>query len=158
MAALGLATADSHRPSSYTHSNRISIPPTQICVVVSDPPSLSCGLGDSELEELGGQKRCRSSSKLFVHIDELDLKIKKYLRGKAASFKDLKDRNLKHQLSVREELYGNVTKVAAKAEKEESNPYAISISMGIFRVLGLEGRNGLEDGKEACKSGRNTRN
>ncbi|XLU33416.1 hypothetical protein S245_069482, partial [Arachis hypogaea] len=51
------------------------------------------------------------------HIDELDLKIKKYLRGEAASFEDLKDRNLKHQLSVREELYGNPTKAVAKAEK-----------------------------------------
>ncbi|XP_015941206.1 probable U3 small nucleolar RNA-associated protein 7 [Arachis duranensis] len=49
--------------------------------------------------------------------DELDLKIKKYLRGEAASFEDLKDRKLKRQLSVREELYGNAAKAAAKAEK-----------------------------------------
>ncbi|RYR38400.1 hypothetical protein Ahy_A09g043444 [Arachis hypogaea] len=183
--AVGLATADSRRPSSYTHSNCIPIPPPQICVDFSDPPlprssssratiaasssdllfrlkllpTCSCGLGDSELEEPGGRKRWRSSSQLFIvfHIDELDLKIKKYLRGEAASFEDLKDRNLKHQLSVREELYGNATKAAANAEKittfnislvvhgtiaenddfqkEESNPYAVPISMGIFRVL-----------------------
>ncbi|RYQ97087.1 hypothetical protein Ahy_B08g093077 [Arachis hypogaea] len=143
IAAVGLATADSRRPSSYTHSNRISIPPPQICVDVSDPPlprsassratvaasssdllfqlkllpTCSCGLGDSELQKPGGRKRWRSSSQLFVHIDELDLKIKKYLRGEDASFEDLKDRNLKHQLSVREELYGNATKAAAKTEK-----------------------------------------
>ncbi|XP_061353423.1 probable U3 small nucleolar RNA-associated protein 7 [Gastrolobium bilobum] len=49
--------------------------------------------------------------------DELDLKIKKYLRGEVANLEALKDKKLKGQLAVREELYGKSAKAAAKAEK-----------------------------------------
>lgn len=49
--------------------------------------------------------------------DELDLKIKKYLRGEGANLEVLKDKKLKGLLSVREELYSKSAKVAAKADK-----------------------------------------
>ncbi|KAL5743424.1 hypothetical protein ACOSQ2_026540 [Xanthoceras sorbifolium] len=49
--------------------------------------------------------------------DELDTKAKKYLRGEGADLKDLKDKKLKGQLAVREELYGKSAKAAAKVEK-----------------------------------------
>ncbi|KAL2324939.1 hypothetical protein Fmac_023997 [Flemingia macrophylla] len=49
--------------------------------------------------------------------DELDLRIKKYLRGEGANLEVLKDKKLKSQLAVKEELYGKSAKVAAKAEK-----------------------------------------
>ncbi|TKY51715.1 U3 small nucleolar RNA-associated protein 7 [Spatholobus suberectus] len=49
--------------------------------------------------------------------DELDLRIKKYLRGEGANLEVLKDKKLKGQLAVKEELYGKSAKAAAKAEK-----------------------------------------
>ncbi|XP_027366418.1 probable U3 small nucleolar RNA-associated protein 7 [Abrus precatorius] len=49
--------------------------------------------------------------------DELDLRIKKYLRGEVANLEVLKDKKLKSQLAVKEELYGKSAKAAAKAEK-----------------------------------------
>ncbi|KAJ1435835.1 putative U3 small nucleolar RNA-associated protein [Sesbania bispinosa] len=49
--------------------------------------------------------------------DELDLKIKKYLRGEVPNLEVLKDKKLKSQLAVREGLYGESAKAAAKAEK-----------------------------------------
>ncbi|KAA8541896.1 hypothetical protein F0562_023048 [Nyssa sinensis] len=49
--------------------------------------------------------------------DEMDTKIKKYLRGEGANLEVLKDKKLKGQLAAREELYGKSAKAAAKAEK-----------------------------------------
>ncbi|KAK7279517.1 hypothetical protein RJT34_24570 [Clitoria ternatea] len=49
--------------------------------------------------------------------DELDLRMKKYLRGEVANLEVLKDKKLKTQLAVKEELYGKSAKAAAKAEK-----------------------------------------
>ena len=49
--------------------------------------------------------------------EDLDLKVKKYLRGGAANFDDLKDKKLKGQLSHREFLHGASAKAAAKYEK-----------------------------------------
>ncbi|KAJ8766036.1 hypothetical protein K2173_020552 [Erythroxylum novogranatense] len=49
--------------------------------------------------------------------DELDAKVKKYLRGEGANLEVLKDKKLRGQLSVREELYGISAKAAAKTEK-----------------------------------------
>ncbi|PON49538.1 WD repeat containing protein [Parasponia andersonii] len=49
--------------------------------------------------------------------DELDIKIKKYLRGEGADLEALRDKKLKGQLAVREDLYGKSAKAAAKAEK-----------------------------------------
>lgn len=49
--------------------------------------------------------------------DELDTKVKKYLRGEGANLEALKDKKLKGQLAVREELYGKSARAAAKAEK-----------------------------------------
>ncbi|XP_022772098.1 probable U3 small nucleolar RNA-associated protein 7 [Durio zibethinus] len=49
--------------------------------------------------------------------DEMDQKVKKYLRGEAANLEGLKDKKLKGQLAVREELYGKSAKAAAKIEK-----------------------------------------
>nr|DAD45978.1 TPA_asm: hypothetical protein HUJ06_004208 [Nelumbo nucifera] len=49
--------------------------------------------------------------------NELDLKVKKYLRGDGANLEVLQDKKLKGQLAVREKLYGKSAKAAAKAEK-----------------------------------------
>ncbi|GKV34239.1 hypothetical protein SLEP1_g42628 [Rubroshorea leprosula] len=49
--------------------------------------------------------------------DELDAKVKKYLRGEAANLEELKDKKLKGQLAVREDLYGKAARAAAKTEK-----------------------------------------
>lgn len=48
---------------------------------------------------------------------ELDTKVKKYLRGDGANLEILKDKKLKGQLALREELYGKSAKAAAKVEK-----------------------------------------
>ncbi|XP_072953935.1 probable U3 small nucleolar RNA-associated protein 7 [Typha angustifolia] len=52
-----------------------------------------------------------------VISDELELKAKKYLRGENAGLEALRDKKLKGQLSVKEKLYGQSAKAAAKAEK-----------------------------------------
>ncbi|XP_057510172.1 probable U3 small nucleolar RNA-associated protein 7 isoform X1 [Actinidia eriantha] len=49
--------------------------------------------------------------------DEIEIKVKKYLRGEGANLEVLHDKKLKGQLAVREELYGKSAKAAAKAEK-----------------------------------------
>ncbi|XP_024028858.1 probable U3 small nucleolar RNA-associated protein 7 [Morus notabilis] len=49
--------------------------------------------------------------------EEIDIKVKKYLRGEGANLEVLQDKKLKGQLAVREELYGKSAKAAAKAEK-----------------------------------------
>ncbi|KAB2595066.1 U3 small nucleolar RNA-associated protein 7 [Pyrus ussuriensis x Pyrus communis] len=49
--------------------------------------------------------------------DELDKRVKKFLRGAEANLEGLKDKKLKGQLAVREELYGKSAHAAAKAEK-----------------------------------------
>ncbi|KAJ6900749.1 hypothetical protein NC652_026755 [Populus alba x Populus x berolinensis] len=48
---------------------------------------------------------------------ELDMKVKKYLRGEGADLEVLKDKKLKGQLYDRESLYGKSAKAAAKTEK-----------------------------------------
>ncbi|KAJ6773074.1 hypothetical protein OIU74_019144 [Salix koriyanagi] len=48
---------------------------------------------------------------------ELDMKVKKYLRGEGADLEVLKDKKLKGQLYTRENLYGTSAKTAAKTEK-----------------------------------------
>ncbi|KAI4370686.1 hypothetical protein MLD38_019007 [Melastoma candidum] len=48
---------------------------------------------------------------------ELDAKVKKYLRGDGINLEVVKDKKLKGQLAVREELYGKSASVAANAEK-----------------------------------------
>ncbi|KAG9454768.1 hypothetical protein H6P81_007672 [Aristolochia fimbriata] len=49
--------------------------------------------------------------------EELEVKAKKFLRGNGANLEVLKDKKLKGQLAVREELYGQSAKAAAKTEK-----------------------------------------
>ncbi|XVF71201.1 hypothetical protein PTKIN_Ptkin12aG0017100 [Pterospermum kingtungense] len=49
--------------------------------------------------------------------DVLDENVKKYLRGEAPNLEGLKDKKLKGQLAVREDLYGKSAKAAAKIEK-----------------------------------------
>lgn len=49
--------------------------------------------------------------------NEIDVKVKKYLRGEGANLEVLKDKKLKGQLSVIEDLYGKSAKAAAKVEK-----------------------------------------
>ncbi|KAE9451990.1 hypothetical protein C3L33_16107, partial [Rhododendron williamsianum] len=50
-------------------------------------------------------------------LDEMDIKVKKYLRGESANFEALRDKKLKGKLAVKEELYGKSAKAAAKVEK-----------------------------------------
>ncbi|GMQ02866.1 LOW QUALITY PROTEIN: hypothetical protein CsSME_00048907 [Camellia sinensis var. sinensis] len=45
------------------------------------------------------------------------MKVKKYLRGEGANLEGLRDKKLKGQLAIREELYGKSAKAVAKAEK-----------------------------------------
>ncbi|KAK7282326.1 hypothetical protein RIF29_11002 [Crotalaria pallida] len=50
--------------------------------------------------------------------DELELKMDKYLRGgKLTNLEQMKDKKLRTQLTIREQLYGKSAKAAAKAEK-----------------------------------------
>ncbi|CAH9082467.1 unnamed protein product [Cuscuta epithymum] len=49
--------------------------------------------------------------------EEMDVKVKKYLRGEPTKYEVLKDKKLKGQLAAREELYGRSAKAAASAEK-----------------------------------------
>ncbi|KAI8528180.1 hypothetical protein RHMOL_Rhmol12G0130700 [Rhododendron molle] len=53
-------------------------------------------------------------------LDEVDIKVKKYLRGESANFEALGDKKLKGQLVDREELYGKSAMAAAKVEKEQN--------------------------------------
>uniref|UniRef100_A0A1D1YRM5 Putative U3 small nucleolar RNA-associated protein 7 n=1 Tax=Anthurium amnicola TaxID=1678845 RepID=A0A1D1YRM5_9ARAE len=48
---------------------------------------------------------------------ELQMNVQKYMRGHGVDLENLKDKKLKGQLSVKEQLYGQSAKVAAKAEK-----------------------------------------
>ncbi|KAJ3687747.1 hypothetical protein LUZ61_016911 [Rhynchospora tenuis] len=50
-------------------------------------------------------------------LDKLEKKAKKYLRGNKTNLKNLRDKKLKGQLEVREKIYGNAAKVAARAEE-----------------------------------------
>ncbi|XP_077252595.1 transducin/WD40 repeat-like superfamily protein [Tasmannia lanceolata] len=65
--------------------------------------------------------------------DELDTKVKKYLRGDGADLEVLKDKKLKGQLAFREELYGQSAKAAAKAEK-----WLMPSEEGYLEAEGLE--------------------
>ncbi|KAH7683283.1 U3 small nucleolar RNA-associated protein 7 [Dioscorea alata] len=49
--------------------------------------------------------------------DLLDMKMQKYLRGEAANLEVLQDKKLKTQLAIKEKLYGQSAKAAAKHEQ-----------------------------------------
>ncbi|KAK9161798.1 hypothetical protein Syun_008139 [Stephania yunnanensis] len=66
-------------------------------------------------------------------LDELDSKVKKYLRGSGTDLEGLKDKKLKGQLAVREDLYGKSAKAAAKAEK-----WLMPSEEGYLEAEGLE--------------------
>ncbi|XP_011084224.1 probable U3 small nucleolar RNA-associated protein 7 [Sesamum indicum] len=65
--------------------------------------------------------------------EEEDMKVKKYLRGKATDLGALQDKKLKGQLAVREELYGKSAQAAAKAEK-----WLMPSEGGYLEVEGIE--------------------
>ncbi|OVA17891.1 WD40 repeat [Macleaya cordata] len=69
----------------------------------------------TEQEDSKSEKVVSSADKDIT--DELDLIAKKYLRGDGANLEVLKDKKLRGQLAVREELYSKSAKAAAKAEK-----------------------------------------
>ncbi|KAL5976574.1 hypothetical protein ACLOJK_020907 [Asimina triloba] len=73
--------------------------------------------------------------------EDLDLKVRKYLRGEGADLKVLRDKKLKGELAVREELYGKSAKAAAKAEKWRATTVTCGLS-GAFshfsEILELE--------------------
>ncbi|KAK1262561.1 hypothetical protein QJS04_geneDACA018382 [Acorus gramineus] len=64
---------------------------------------------------------------------ELEEKAKKYLRGDGGYLETLKDKKLKGQLAVREELYGRSAKAAARAEK-----WLMPSEVGYLEAEGLE--------------------
>ncbi|KAF5936298.1 hypothetical protein HYC85_027427 [Camellia sinensis] len=81
--------------------------------------------------------------------DEINMKVKKYLRGEGANLEGLRGKKLKGQLAIREELYGKSAKAAAKAEKwlmpseggyleaEDLGPYTLNFtSSGRYMALG----------------------
>ncbi|KAI4352645.1 hypothetical protein L6164_006876 [Bauhinia variegata] len=74
----------------------------------------ACKMGDKQ--ENDTLVKVKPSSEQDIS-DELDQRIKKYLRGEGANLENLQDRKLKGQLAVREDLYGKSAKAAAKAEK-----------------------------------------
>ncbi|CAL5333720.1 unnamed protein product [Camellia sinensis] len=49
--------------------------------------------------------------------DEINMKVKKYLRGEGANLEGLRDKKLKGQLAIREELYGKFAKAVAKLRR-----------------------------------------
>ncbi|ERN11202.1 hypothetical protein AMTRI_Chr04g180420 [Amborella trichopoda] len=65
--------------------------------------------------------------------DEEDLDIKKYLRGENKGLKAVKDKKLRGQLTVREELYSQSAKAAAKVEK-----WLLPSEGGYLETEGLE--------------------
>ncbi|GMI69071.1 hypothetical protein like AT3G10530 [Hibiscus trionum] len=65
--------------------------------------------------------------------NEMGEKVKKYLRGEAANLEGLKDKKLKGQLAVREDLYGKSAKTAAKIEKR-----LLPIEGGYLEAEGIE--------------------
>ncbi|CAL5435034.1 unnamed protein product [Camellia sinensis] len=93
-------------------------------------PSKASGDGDARsseisklLKQLMGVKEEDSTLiKIMPPIeqeinDEINMRVKKYLRGEGANLEGLRDKKLKGQLAIREELYGKSAKAAAKAEK-----------------------------------------
>ncbi|KAI8569300.1 hypothetical protein RHMOL_Rhmol02G0268100 [Rhododendron molle] len=83
---------------------------------------MSLYLQNFEPVKMGVKKEDGSLSKIMPPeeqeiLDEMDVKVKKYLRGESANFEALRDKKLKGQLSVKEELYGKSAKAAAKIEK-----------------------------------------
>ncbi|KAK8480227.1 hypothetical protein V6N13_052377 [Hibiscus sabdariffa] len=81
-------------------------------------------LGDSHLRQAPGDSiasvpyiSVTMAAKKENSDDEVDEKVKKYLRGEAANLEGVKDKKLKGQLAVREDLYGKSAKTAAKIEK-----------------------------------------
>ncbi|KAL7165958.1 hypothetical protein ACSBR2_036761 [Camellia fascicularis] len=67
--------------------------------------------------------------------DEINMKVKKYLRGEGANLEGLRDKKLKGQLAIREELYGKSAKAAAKAEKVHVHLILIMASAVFFPSL-----------------------
>ncbi|KAL3820415.1 hypothetical protein ACJIZ3_006320 [Penstemon smallii] len=51
------------------------------------------------------------------NVEEEEINVKKFLRGEVADFKVVRDKKLKGQLELREELYRKCAKAAAKADK-----------------------------------------
>ncbi|KAI3855972.1 hypothetical protein MKX03_024930 [Papaver bracteatum] len=106
-----------------------------------------------EEEETKSQQVIRSIDKemmddldaLYKRTDELDLKLeldlknelelkqKKYERGDGVKLEGLKDKKLRGQLAVREELIGQSANVAAKAEK-----WLNSVNTGYLEAEGIE--------------------
>ncbi|KAL5569503.1 hypothetical protein UlMin_026078 [Ulmus minor] len=70
---------------------------------------------------MGEEREHESLAKIGPSADEvsheLDIKVKKFLRGEGANLEALKDKKLKGQLAIREDLYGKSAIAAAKAEK-----------------------------------------
>ncbi|KAF5193235.1 Transducin/WD40 repeat-like superfamily protein, partial [Thalictrum thalictroides] len=82
----------------------------------------------------------QSKSETFVpsippedNANDLDPKVKKYLRGDGANLEKLKDKKLKGQLADREQLYGKSAKAAAQVEK-----WLMPCEEGYLEADGLE--------------------
>lgn len=68
-----------------------------------------------------------------VEQEELDTNVKKYLRGGLANLETLKDKKLKGQLAVKEQLYTNSAKTASKHEK-----WLLPSEAGCLETEGIE--------------------
>ncbi|XP_059666004.1 probable U3 small nucleolar RNA-associated protein 7 [Cornus florida] len=71
---------------------------------------------------MGVEQEKSTSGKIMLNgeqeiSDEIEKKVKKYLRGEGANLEALQDKKLKGQLAVKEDLYGTTATTAAKAEK-----------------------------------------
>ncbi|XP_068308331.1 casein kinase 1-like protein 11 [Pyrus communis] len=89
--------------------------------VVAGKFKLGRKIGSGSFGELYLGVNVHSGEEVAVKLekisDELDKRVKKFLRGAEANLEGLKDKKLKGQLAVREELYGKSAQAAAKAEK-----------------------------------------
>ncbi|KAF9611743.1 hypothetical protein IFM89_034926 [Coptis chinensis] len=89
---------------------------------------------DQKLRKEEGQKMGAKKSEVDDNTtNELDLKVKKYLRGDIANFENLKDKKLRGQLASKEELYKKSANAAAKTEK-----WLMPSEPGYLEAEGLE--------------------
>ncbi|KAH6761893.1 Transducin/WD40 repeat-like superfamily protein [Perilla frutescens var. hirtella] len=75
----------------------------------------------------------KKSSTAVEQSEEEKMNVKKYLRGEAADLEVLKDKKLKGELAVREDLYGKSAQAAAQAEK-----WLMPSEGGYLEVEGIE--------------------
>ncbi|KAB2600162.1 casein kinase I [Pyrus ussuriensis x Pyrus communis] len=103
--------------------------------VIAGKFKLGRKIGSGSLGELYLDVNVHSGEEVAVKLekisDESDKREKKFLRGAQENLDGLKDKKLKGQLAVREELYGKSAQAAAKAEK--IGPY-LHVLLSVLRA------------------------